>query len=197
MKTLLKPGYKKIMKIFYSDKERRIHLRGIAKETGMNENSVTRFLKKLEEGGILKYEMKGNLKNYGIVKKDLTFAIFSFFDVLRLEKVAERRKKAINYFQEELPSQPVITLIFGSTAKGSYKKSSDLDLLLIVNNEVDVDEAEKYSESQTGIKINCFQINYEDFLDEVKLKKDKTVQSAISNGFPINNHIKYYNALLK
>ena len=35
-------------------------------------------------------------------------------------------------------------------------------------------------------------MNYEDFTNELKLKNDMVIQSALETGYPLINHIKYY-----
>lgn len=197
METLLKSGYEKILKLFYEAKTSRFHLREIARRTSLNENSVSRFLKRLEEEKLLKSEKDGNLKKYGIFKNKKVFLLFSFFDVERFEKLPFLRKNAINYFFDKLKEKPIIAVLFGSTAKDSFDHRSDIDLFLIVNERTRIDEAEKYVDAQTGIKISCFQIKYSDFLVELKMKKDSVLQSAINTGYPILNHIKFYEETLK
>ena len=197
MITLLKIGYEKIMTNFYIDKNAKIHLREMARKTNLNENSVTRFLKQLEKDGILKSEKDGNLKKYSIQKNIKTFIIFSMFDIEKFDKLPSIRKNAIYYFIDKLKEKPIITILFGSTAKGNYAKNSDIDLLLILNKKIDTMEAERYAESQTNIKINCLQLAYPDFLIEIKTRQDNLIQSAIKSGYPITNNIEYYKEISK
>ncbi len=56
MITMLKSGYLKIMRLFYKDKNTKLHLREIARQAKLHEPSATRFLKNLEREGILKSE---------------------------------------------------------------------------------------------------------------------------------------------
>ena len=49
--------------------------------------------------------------------------------------------------------------------------------------------------SLTSMKISTFQIKYKDFLFDLKMKEDKVVQSAINSGYPLINHIQYYEVL--
>ena len=44
MQEILKAGYWRILELFYKGKDKKIHLRDIARQTKMNENSVSRFL---------------------------------------------------------------------------------------------------------------------------------------------------------
>lgn len=197
METMIRQGYEKIMKLFYSEKSARIHLREIARRTKLNENSVSIFLNQLEKKKILKSEKEGNLKKYFIERTQPTFSLFSFFDVAKFEKLPYVRKKAIDYFMNNLEIKPIMAVLFGSTAKGTFSKNSDIDLLLIFNQKIKTSGAEDYSESQTGIKINILQIVYSDFVKELKIKKDKVIQSAIETGYPIFNSITYYQEVLK
>lgn len=192
MKTIIQPCCEKIISLFYKDKGAKIHLRGIARNTELNENSVTRFLKQLEERQILHSEREGNLKKYSIKTNDFTYTIFTYFDIKRFHSLPSMRKNAILYFLKELKEKPVITLLFGSTAKNNFNKHSDIDLLLIVNKKIPTKEAEDYAESQTGIRISCFQLEFKDFLLELKIKEDKVVQSALHTGYPLTNHIEFY-----
>jgi predicted nucleotidyltransferase len=197
MNTILKSGFEKIISIFYKNKSAILHLRKIGRQTKLNENSVTRFLKQLEEQQILISKKEGNLKKYSIQKNKRTFLIFSLFDIKKFDKLPNIRKNAINYFFQKLKEKPIIIVLFGSTAKEDFTKNSDIDLLLIVNKKIKIEQAEDYVESQTGININCIQINYDDFIREIKIKEDKVIQSAINSGYPLTNHITYYEAILQ
>lgn len=192
METVLKPGFEKILTLFYQDKSAKIHLRDIARRTKLNENSAFRFLKELEKRGLLRSSKDGNLKKYELQKNDPVYSILAYFDIIRLNKLPNLRQKALFYFLNTLQEKPVIAFVFGSTAKNTYKEQSDIDLLLIVNKKIDIKKSENYTDAQTGIKISCFQITIPDFRDELKLKRDHVIQAAINTGYPITNHIEYY-----
>lgn len=192
METILKPGFEKILTLFYQDKSAKFHLREIARRTGLNENSTFRFLKDLENSSLLSQKRDGNLKKYELQKNSQVYSILAHFDVRKLESLPNLRKKAIFYFLDSLKEQPVMALIFGSTAKGTYKEQSDLDLLLVVNRKINTKEAENYADAQTGMRISCFQIRLPEFLDELKLKRDHVIQAAINTGYPVTNQIEYY-----
>lgn len=197
MGTLLKSGHTKILRLFYENKKASFHLREIARRTKLYANSVTRFLNQLEKEGILTYKKDGNLKKYKIKKSEKLNNIFSSFDIERINKLPLARRRAINYFLDKLQEKPVIVLLFGSTAKEIFKKESDIDLLLIVNKKLNTDKAKDYVDAQVGIKINCFQITYDEFLKEIKLKEDKVIQSALNTGYPIFNQMLFYEVYLQ
>ncbi len=172
-----------------------IHLREIARKTGLNENSTSRFLNQLEKSRILQTQKEGNLKKYAVRKNDFVFAVFTYFDIQKLHALPAIRKNAIHYFLEHLQEKPIIALVFGSTAKNTYTERSDIDILLLVNKKLQTKDAESYVDSQTAIKISPIQISYSEFEKELKLKQDYVIQSAIHTGFPVSNHITYYGAL--
>ncbi|HIJ14253.1 TPA: hypothetical protein HA371_05905 [Candidatus Woesearchaeota archaeon] len=186
----------KIMYLFYENKMARYHLREIARKAKLNVNSATRFLNQLEKSRLLISEKDGNLKKYRIIKNDTLANVFTSFDIERLNKLNFNRKQGIDRFLESLDEKPVIAFLFGSTAKNTYTKESDIDILLIVNNKINLEKAEKETNAITGIKVNCFQIRYPEFLDELKLKNDRVVQSALNTGYPIFNQISFYKEYL-
>ncbi len=192
MKTILNSGFEKILTLFYQDKSAKIHLRDIARKTKLNENSAFRFLKELEKSRLLLSKKDGNLKKYELQKNEKVYSVLTYFDVLKLNKLPNLRKKAVFYFLDTLKEKPVIAFVFGSTAKNTYKEQSDIDILLIVNKKIDTKKSEDYTDAQTGIRVSCFQITIQEFIDELKLKRDHVIQAAINTGYPITNHIEYY-----
>jgi len=192
MRRILKEGYWKILELFYRGRDKKIHLRDIARQTKMNENSVSRFLNSLENQSILKSEKDGNLKKYFIRKNNIIYSIFALFDIEKFNRLPLLRRNAIEYFFKELKEKPVILFLFGSTAKETFASKSDIDLLMIVNKKIKTEEAQRYADAQTGIRIGCFQIKYKTFLRELKTKEDKVIGSAVTTGYPLTNHIKFY-----
>ncbi|MFH1065481.1 MAG: nucleotidyltransferase domain-containing protein [Nanoarchaeota archaeon] len=195
METIIKPGVWKIMLLFYGNQGARLHLRDIARKTGLNENSTSRFLGQMEKSGIFASEKDGNLKKYSLKKNSKVFILLAMLDLERFNRLPSIRRNAINYFLAALEEKPLIAALFGSTAKGICTKDSDLDLLLIVNRKIKTEEAEKQAEAQTAIKISPVQITYSNFARELKLKEDYVIQSALNTGYPLTNHIIYYEAV--
>ncbi|MEK6921599.1 MAG: nucleotidyltransferase domain-containing protein [Nanoarchaeota archaeon] len=195
METELKPGIQKILQCFYKNKREKIHLREIARRTRLNENSVTRFLKQLEKQQILKAEKDANLKKYSLKFNKKTAALLTYADIEKFNKLPAIRRNAIEYFLKYLSEKPIIAIIFGSTAKETYTEKSDIDLLLVVNRRIKTEEAEKYAEAQTGTNISPIQITYEDFIKEKKMKEDHVIQAAMETGYPMTNHILWYEVM--
>lgn len=196
MVTIIKTGHSKILRLFYENKKSSLHLREIARKTKLYPNSITRFLNQLEKEGLLISEKDGNLKKYKIRKSEKLNNIFASFDIERLNKLPSIRKRAIDYFLDKLQEKPVMVVLFGSTAKETFRKDSDIDLLLIVNKKINVEEAKHHTDALTGIRISIFQISYKNFLKELKLKEDHVIQSALNTGYPIYNQMLFYEVYL-
>ncbi|MBI4439395.1 nucleotidyltransferase domain-containing protein [Candidatus Woesearchaeota archaeon] len=193
MQTIIKQGIWKILKIFYSNRNKPVHLREIARLSGMNESTASLHLKNLVKDGILKYASEGNLKKFYVSKSSIP-EIFPLFDQERLENLPLLRKNAIKLYIKRLENKPVILIVFGSTAKGSFREDSDLDLFGVFSTKRDT-RAEKLVEAQTGVHIQAFRLSEKDFLNEIITKKDKVLQSAINSGFPVFNQKYFYEAV--
>ncbi|MDD9954469.1 MAG: hypothetical protein OXR66_09140, partial [Candidatus Woesearchaeota archaeon] len=66
---------------------------------------------------------------------------------------------------------------------------------LITNKNISTKTAEKEADALTAMNITTFQMTYNDFLIELHMKEDNVVQSAIQSGYPLINHISYYEAI--
>ena len=60
---------------------------------------------------------------------------------------------------------------------------------------MDARKAQKEADAQNAMKISTFQMTFKVFKKELKLKEDKVVQSALESGYPVLNHIHYYEVL--
>ena len=195
METIIKEGYAKILALFYLDKTTSIHLREIARKAKLNENSASKFLNKLEQMHYLNAKKEGNLKKYTLNYNKNTYNYLALQDLNKLEKLPNLRKEAIKVYLQKLPEQPVFAILFGSTAKENYREDSDIDILIITNKKISSTEAEKEVDALCALKMNSFQMTFKDFQNEIKLKEDKVVQSALQTGYPLINHISFYEVL--
>lgn len=195
MMSLIKSGHWKILQLFYTDKSARLHLREIARKAKLHEPSTTAVLRSLEKDGILKSEKDGNQKKFSLKLNYKTYAVFELFDLERLNSLPSIRRNAIKYFIGHLEEKPLIAFVFGSTAKGTYKESSDIDLLVITNSKINTGEAEKHAEALTGIKVSIFQMILGAFSKEIRLKEDPVIQAALTSGFPALNNVYFYEVL--
>ena len=182
------------MRVFYAERSA-FHLRAIARKTGLEGQSITRHLDLLEKEHYLMSRKEGNLRKYAIRPSSKTFALFTLFDIERFGRLPSPRRLAIETYLAGLPRQPVYAILFGSTAKGTHDERSDIDMLLIANENIETAGAENEADALHAQSISTFQMAYDAFLRELRLREDAVVQSALKTGYPLINHISYYGAL--
>ncbi len=194
MRTLIKDKIWEILELFYQNKNQPLHLREIARRINLREGPLTRHLNHLTKSKILLFKEEGNLKMF-YINKELIPKIFPLYDQDRFEKLPSLRKNAIKYYINKMNRKPVLLILFGSTAKGHAKETSDIDIIEIYNTKVDNAEAKKYVNAQTGLHISAFQMTFKDFVKELRLKEDHVIQAGLETGFPVYNQNYYYEVL--
>src|SRR3989344_5950998 len=150
MKTIIKPAIWKILKLFYDNHNSPLHLREIARETKINESGISRHLNNLVKQGVLRFSKEANLKKFSVIKSQIP-SIFSLFDEERLENLPLIRKNAIKIFLKKLKKKPSLVIVFGSTAKETFRKDSDIDILKISSSKDEDEKAKEYVDAQTGL----------------------------------------------
>lgn len=191
MRTIINEHYWKILGLFYSNKNTPLHLREISRNIRLREGPLTRHLNQLLQDKILIFKKEGNLKKFNVLKSKIP-QIFPAYDLERYEKLPYIRRNAITLYIHALKEKPIFIILFGSTAKGSFRDNSDIDLITVFNKKTDTKEARMYAEAQTSIRLSEFQLSYKEFTTELKLKQDNVIQAGIETGYPIHNQIFFY-----
>ena len=197
-KSIFGRGKEKILECFYRNRKKELYFSEILRETGLTQNTTLRHLKNMEELGIVISNKKIGNTFYKISSKNpLIYAIFSYFDYRRLNGFPLEIKRAVNDFLDKIKVKPLITIIFGSTAKGTFGKESDIDMLLIYNKkELKNSKLKKDIEAITGVKIQTFIIDLDYFREQIIKEDDKVITHAIKTGFPITGNDKFYKQVL-
>ncbi len=194
MKTILKPAVYKILKLFYTNRNTPLHLREIARKTGMNESSIFRQLQILVKDHIFKTYAEANLKKFRLNHLILPH-ILPLFDHERIQNLPLLRRKAITYYLEKLQEKPLLAIVFGSTAKGTFRDDSDIDMLIVSNSTKKDIGAKKYVSALTTLRIQSFTLTEKEFKQELLTKQDKVVQAAVETGFPLFNATYFYEVI--
>ncbi|MBI4159423.1 nucleotidyltransferase domain-containing protein [Candidatus Woesearchaeota archaeon] len=196
MYNLLNKGKEKILECFYRNRKE-LYFSEILRETKLTPNTTLKHLNNLKDL-IISTKTKGNTF-YKIDNKNLqVFSVFSYFDYKRFNELDNIRKRAISEFIENLNVKPLIILIFGSTAKKTYTKKSDIDILLIYNKKEEEDKKlKKDIEATTGLNIQTFIIDYDYFKEQLLKKEDNLIIHAIKTGFVITGGYYFYKEILR
>jgi len=195
---LFNKGKEKILECFYRNRKKELYFSEILRETKLTQNTTLKHLANLQNLDIVISTKKiGNTFYKTNSKNPLIYAIFSYFDYRRFNELPSERKRAINEFFDNIQVKPLIALIFGSTAKGTFDRNSDIDLLLIYNKkELEDSKLKKEIEAVTGVKIQTFIIDFDYFKEQILREKDKVITHAIKTGFPITGNDKFYQEVL-
>jgi len=198
MNNLFGKGREKILECFYLNRDKEIYFSEILRQTKLTQNTTLKHLKILQENKLITSTKKIGNTFYKINPKNPElFAIFSYFDYKKLNNLPFARKKAISTFLDKVKVKPLIVLIFGSTAKGTFEKESDIDVLLVFNKkETDNPKLKSEIEAITGVKIQTFIMDFDYFKEQVLRKEDNVVVHAIKTGFVVLGHSIFYNEVL-
>jgi len=198
MNSLFGKGKEKILECFYIHRDKELYFSEILRQTKLTQNTTLKHLKNLKESKLITSTKKIGNTFYKINPKNPElFAIFSYFDYQKLNDLPFARKEAINSFLDKMKVKPLIVLIFGSTAKGTFEKESDIDILLVFNEkEADNPKIKKEIEAITGIRIQTFIMDFDYFKEQMLKKEDNVVVHAIKTGFVVSGHNIFYKEVL-
>lgn len=158
------------------------HLRKIAKELKKNHMTIKRILDYLIKENVFDVRKEGKNNIYSI-KKNLESQNFVFMaEIYKFNKLIKKHHeiKADLKVLKKLPAD--LILIFGSYAKGTEEKSSDIDIYIETKKKGVKKEAEKIN-SKFSIKIG--QYNKENLLIK-EIEKNHTIVKGIERFYEKN-----------
>ncbi|MBU0535790.1 MAG: nucleotidyltransferase domain-containing protein [Nanoarchaeota archaeon] len=106
--------------------------REIELATGLSHEPVFRTLKSLVKDRYLKERKVGKTNVYEFIFTDESYFVYTFFMMKRINKFKEKRSlvyKRLKEFADSIKASSVI--LFGSYAKGTETKESDIDVLAV------------------------------------------------------------------
>ncbi len=167
-----------------------IHKRELSKRLKLGMPSIDYGLKKISK--LLKQKKAGNQINYFLdYSKDGLVPSLNTVEHSRLEKLPAKVKLSVNDFLKELEEKPILAIIFGSYASGTYTKSSDIDILLVfqkIEDSKKIENTAKKISMKTNTQLNPVYLSYPEFRESFhnptneffkKLKKDKLILIGI------------------
>jgi len=192
-----------ILSYFY--KNRKGHVRYIKNSVKLSEHTLLKYLHSLENRKVLSSRREGNLKIYEINKESAYVKVFfSYLDLVRLDSLEYKRKKAVKIFVDLLKKEkfPFFVLLFGSTAKGNYTAKSDIDIIIVFdsvdkNKSKNVDNIKKKIRAEVGLNVNAIIMKLNEFLKEKDNKENYALQDAIMTGYPVFGNQLYHEVILQ
>jgi predicted nucleotidyltransferase len=183
--------YFEIMNFFLNGYDSEIYGREIISKVKISQKNVAITLSKLEEEGILSSKIKGNLRHYFLNRKNPL--IDKYLISAELQKAIDflKNKPLIREVVQEIDAE--IVCIFGSYAKGTEKKDSDVDIFVIGN--FDEKKVKKKGEL-FNLKLNIFKGSLKNFRDSLK-KGDLFVSEILKNHVIVKGYETFIKEVIK
>ena len=180
-----------ILKLLIENKEEIYSIRKIALIRKINYKSAYNALKTLEKEEIVELKKAGNTRLCSFNNKfnETTFIA----EYSRRENLFKKREFPIIHDSLSNLEFPFIILLFGSYAKGTETKHSDIDLLLISDEEHFKRVEEKIDLFPQDIHLTP--VSYESFIRMAKSKEFSVVNEAIKNNIILIGIEEYYRLL--
>jgi predicted nucleotidyltransferase len=178
----------KIVDLLARNPERKFTINGIAKSLNEYYFNVHRTISKLIKDNVIIKEKVGKSYLCSInLRNEKSFALIQLSEIERRNNFYNSNKE-IKVILEDLVEtlksiDPISIILFGSYAKGSASRESDIDILLISKTKPMVDKIAKEMYAKYDKEINLIAISLNDF----KKQKDKALIKEI-----IRNHYVLY-----
>ena len=169
----------------------------IETKTGLSHETTFRLLKKLVKEKRLKEKKVGKTNVYEFIKDDLTYQVFVHYVTKRRQAFKEKHlliyKRLHEFLNELSPDGPAI--IFGSYAKNTEIKKSDIDLLCVTTKK-NVGKLAQEFKTKYDLNIQVLTVEPSDFKN---IKKDNLVfwNDLIEYGIVLDGLDNYFKEVYK
>ena len=169
----------------------------IETKTGLSHETTFRLLKKLVQEKHLKEKKVGKTNVYEFIKDDLTYQVFVHYVTKRRINFKEKHlliyKRLYEFINELSPEGPAI--IFGSYAKSTETKKSDIDLLCVTTKN-NVGKLAQEFKTKYDLNIQVLTVKPSDFKN---IKKDNPVfwSDLIEYGIVLDGLDYYFKEVYK
>jgi len=183
---------KNVIKILEVLKKEKLYFNQIYEQTGIkSKNNLLKNLNLMADLKILKKEKaKGNTFYNINYENNMVLILLQLINTLNFQKLPFERRKAVEELINE--TKPILAILFGSTAKGNFKKQSDIDILIVYNERIkEIDKKVKEISSRYGLKINPIIIKFSE-LDT----RDEAIKHILITGYPVTGYRYFYMRLL-
>jgi len=172
---MLHNKYFEIMKEFLNGYFKEVYGAEISKKCGLSQKNVALTLIELQKQGILSCKIRGNRKYYSINFSNLLVKDYLvLFELQKKIMFLEKHKNLIDFSREV---EGEVVCVFGSYAKNSQRKNSDLDVFIV--GKTDSQKMIKTG-GKFGFKVQVFNLSLNDFKKSV-LSKSTLVQEILDS----------------
>jgi hypothetical protein len=165
---MISEGERKTYLALYLGKEG-LHVREICRVAKLTLPAVAGHINKGEKEGMISCEKRGQLKICRLnFESPRLVPVIQDVELARFQQLPHAVQDSFDSFMADLKEKPLIALIFGSFAKRSHDKKSDLDVLLVFQRiDLKLIKGVELSAAKiigrTGVNIQPVSLDYEEF----------------------------------
>jgi predicted nucleotidyltransferase len=165
---------------------------------GLKKNAYSRVydaVKSLEKNNILRITKLGNSN---LAELNLNHNSIPYLSLLDEQEAIEKNIPCLEKLVSIKEIANYLLIITGSYAKGTQKKSSDLDLVILIPDNEQAIDAQKMIENLTYLlhpPVHLFVLNQKDFIEMLLEKKENYGKEIFRNRLLLKNAGIYYDLL--
>ncbi|MBU3967705.1 MAG: nucleotidyltransferase domain-containing protein [Euryarchaeota archaeon] len=163
----------------------------LIKDSNVGKGAGADAINRIYSSNIVTIKRAGNTKIIRLnTLNPVTFAIRQLFDQYKFLTLPETRISAISLFKEKVCSRSNAIIVFGSLAAGTYDENSDIDLLVIIDNEKEIKKCINEIHELIGEYINVHFLNSNEARNE--FIKNEMIRTALINGILVygGDHVR-------
>ena len=164
---------KKLLNYFFINPQESLYVNELSRKLNLDKRNLVKKLKELEKDGILKSQMRRNLKLYSINKSYPLYKEYKNI-ILKTTGLEDKLKKVMKEV-----AGIVEVYIYGSYAKNKMDAHSDIDLLIIGNHKIVLLQRKLNKlQKETDREINSVSMDEHEFKKRLK-KKDPFISEVL------------------
>lgn len=192
MSGLMKNNTIKVIMALLERGGEKTSIKDLSRDLNLNYSNVHRIVKKLYNLNLVSLNKYGGAYECLLLKK--VNPLIFHAEYLRCQNLLEKNKDLkILHLKLNSLKFPFIALIFGSHAKGTASKSSDIDLMIISEREREK-EFEKMM-NLLALDIHLVIFNFDEFLSMSKTSEFSVVLEALKSNIILLGIEDYYRVL--
>lgn len=186
----------KILKLLLSNKEKEFTIRAISNNVSVDYKTVYIVVKELIKGRVVNARKAGQAISCSINQKEFTADVFRAELIRKEELLGNKELHALNGYFKDIREPFFILLLFGSYASGKARKGSDIDLMLIADDEK-IRKKAKSIVSLIPLHIHLVDFNSGELISMLKTTEFNVGREAFNNNVILFGIEDYYRLLKK
>ena len=183
-----------ILRYLIEKKNDELNILKISKALQMDYKTAYSIVKRLEKESLVKLESFGQSSRVKLIPQ--THPLLFEAEYMRRKELLQDKNLAVmlNHLKKAIPSKCYLLLLFGSYAKKTQTKNSDIDLLFIVpNDREELFEKEVHRAVRSlPLPIHFLVFSEQQFLEMVNAKKSNVGQEALKHNIILYGIETYY-----